>query len=120
MAKHAIVHVEFSANDPVTAAKFYQELFGWNILQMPGMDYWGFEGSPGGGFPKADGQNTLAGSTVVSVSTDDIEASLAKAASLGASTLVPKTEIPSVGWFAVFVDPTGNRVGLYTGLPGQG
>ena len=33
---------------------------------------------------------------------------------LGASTLVPKTEIPGTGWFAIFTDPTGNRMALYT------
>jgi predicted enzyme related to lactoylglutathione lyase len=28
--------------------------------------------------------------------------------------VVPKTEIPGIGWFGVFTDPTGNKVGLYT------
>ena len=51
---------------------------------------------------------------LVYVGTDDIEASLAKAESLGGSTIVPKTEIPGQGWFAVFTDPTGNRMALYT------
>ena len=26
----------------------------------------------------------------------------------------PKTEIPGQGWFAIFSDPTGNRLALYT------
>jgi predicted enzyme related to lactoylglutathione lyase len=83
------------------------------------MDYWMFGGNPSGGLPRVS-ETMPAGSTLVSVSTDDIEASLAKATALGATTLVPKSEIPGMGWYAVFVDPTGNRVGLYTGLPGQG
>jgi predicted enzyme related to lactoylglutathione lyase len=29
--------------------------------------------------------------------------------------VVPKTEIPQVGWFGVFKDPTGNKVALFTG-----
>ena len=42
-----------------------------------------------------------------------------KIESLGGQTLLPKTEIPNIGWFALFADPTGNRVGLFTGLEGQ-
>jgi predicted enzyme related to lactoylglutathione lyase len=30
---------------------------------------------------------------------------------------VPKTEIPGMGWYAIFSDPTGNRIGLFTGRP---
>jgi hypothetical protein len=52
---------------------------------------------------------------LVYVQTDDIEATLAKVESLGGRVLVPKTEIPTVGWFGVFSDPTGNKVGLYSG-----
>ena len=37
-----------------------------------------------------------------------------RAESLGAKTLMPKTSIPGIGWFALFADPTGNQVGLYT------
>jgi predicted enzyme related to lactoylglutathione lyase len=29
-------------------------------------------------------------------------------------------EIPGAGWLAVFTDPMGNRIGLYTGMPQQG
>ena len=50
--------------------------------------------------------------------TDDIDASLAKAESLGGKTVIPKTEIPGVGWFGFFSDPTGNVVSLYTSKEG--
>ncbi len=116
MSKHPIVHVEFSAHDPGAAAKFYAELFGWKVTPMPEMNYFTFdaEGGPGGGFP-AVGEQFKAGDVLAYVATDDIEASLAKAESLGGKTVVPKTEIPSIGWFAMFADPTGNVVGLFTG-----
>jgi predicted enzyme related to lactoylglutathione lyase len=32
---------------------------------------------------------------------------------------MPKTEIPGFGWFGMFMDPTGNRVGLYTSMNPQ-
>jgi len=49
------------------------------------------------------------------VTTDDIEASLEKIGSNGGSTVVPKTEIPGFGHFAIFSDPTGNRIELFSG-----
>jgi predicted enzyme related to lactoylglutathione lyase len=117
MSQHPIVHIEFSAKDPEAAGKFYADLFGWKVESFPGMDYYGFEaqGGPGGGFNPL-GEQVKAGDVYVYVATDDIEATLAQAESLGGKTLVPKTEIPNMGWFAFFTDPTGNKVGLYTGM----
>lgn len=116
-----VVHIELSAKDPKAAGKFYKDLFGWEIEEDEELNYVQFgggEGSVGGGFVSID-ENTPAGTVVPYASTDDIEAALAKAESLGATTLMPKTEIPGVGWFGLFVDPSGNRVGLYTDLNPQ-
>ena len=121
MSKHPIVHVEFSAKDIGAAAKFYGELFGWKTEHLPEMNYTTFDtGSElGGGFnPISDQVKT--GDVFVYVGTDDIETSLAKAESLGGKMVIPKTEIPNVGWFAFFTDPTGNMVGLLSGMGEQG
>ena len=61
-------------------------------------------------------ENNPAGTTVPYVTRDDIEASLEKVGSNGGSTVMPKTEIPGFGHFAVFTDPTGNKSGLYSGI----
>src|SRR5690606_37295808 len=98
------------------ATKFYSALFGWECQAYPEMDYAMFnpgEG-PGGGFPRIDDNLYRANQTLVYVSTDDIEASLAKAESLGGATVLPKTEIPGIGWFGIFKDLSGNHVALYT------
>ena len=117
MPNHPIVHVDIPANDPAASSKFYADLFSWNIQFDQGFDYHMFqaENGPGGGFVKV-GENPpyKAGEVLIYVSTDDIDATLAKAESLGGKTVVPKSEIPHVGWFAFFTDPTGNRIGLYT------
>lgn len=42
----------------------------------------------------------------------DCDASLAQAARLGAKTLVPATDIPNIGRFAIVEDPTGAAVAL--------
>lgn len=121
MSKHPIVHIEFSAKDPLAAAKFYSDLFGWKTEHLPQMNYVTFEaeGGPGGGFNPL-GEQVKAGDAFVYVATGDIEVSLSKAVSLGGKTLVPKTEIPNIGWFALFSDPTGNTVGLFTGMGESG
>jgi uncharacterized protein len=121
MSKHPIVHVEISANDLQAASKFYGELFGWKIEHIPEMNYATFEtgeGEVGGGLNPITDSNP-AGTVAVYVNTDDIEASLKKAESLGGKTVFPKTEIPGMGWFGLFSDPTGNVLGLYTTMREQ-
>lgn len=116
MSEHPIAHIEFSATDPEKADKFYQELFGWKLETMPQMDYVIFETEPdlGGGFPRVDNETIKPGDVIVYVHTDDIQASLAMVETLDGKVLLPKTEIPTIGWYALFADPTGNRVALFT------
>jgi predicted enzyme related to lactoylglutathione lyase len=120
MPEHTIVHLEFSAKDPNAAGKFYGELFGWKIDFMEEMDYVTYQITEelGGGFLDISNENYNVGDIIPYVSTPDIEGTLAKAEELGGKILQPKTEIPGIGWFAFFADPTGNRVGIYSGLEG--
>ena len=117
MSTHPIVHIEISAQNLEAAVHFYAELFGWKIDPMPEMYYATFEaeGGPGGGFNPVS-ERIPAGLVLIYVATDDVEASLAKAVALGGKVIVPKTEIPNIGWFGVFTDPTGNSIGLFTGM----
>jgi hypothetical protein len=48
------------------------------------------------------------------VVSDDIEADLVRIKALGGTVLKEKTEIPNIGWFALFKDPTGNTLSLFT------
>ena len=117
MSKHPIVHVEFSALDREASVKFYADLFGWKIESIPEMNYATFEPGEGvgGGLNPVQDENP-AGTVIVYIGTDDIDASLAKAQKLGGKAIVPKTEIPGMGWFGIFLDPTGNKIGLYTAM----
>lgn len=116
MAKNEIVHVDFPAKDIIAAGKFYDALFGWRYTHYPKMQYVMFaaEHGPGGGFVEASSDRPI-GEVLVHVETDDIDETLARAKSLGAQVLMPKTESPGIGWFATFADPSGNKVALYTG-----
>ncbi len=122
MAGHPIVHIDISAKDTAAASKFYAELCGWHIDFAPDFTYYQFrgDGGPGGGFVKVDGQMYKQGDILLYIAADDIEAFLKKAATLGGKTLQPKTEIPGVGWFALFADPSGNRMGVFTAKNLQG
>jgi predicted enzyme related to lactoylglutathione lyase len=39
---------------------------------------------------------------------------------MGGRVIFPKDEIPQTGWFALFQDPTGNVLGLYTSMNSSG
>lgn len=119
MANHPIIHVDFSAENLAGAAQFYKELFGWQITAYPEMNYYTFtsEGGPGGGFNEVGSQiggtvEVPPGHVLIYVATDDVDKTLAKAEQMGGKTLLPKTEIQGMGWYAVFTDPTGNQIGL--------
>ena len=118
MSRRNIVHVEIPAANVESAGKFYQDLFGWKIQPMPEMNYSMWEAGNGdeyGGFPQVSDDNP-AGQVLVYIASDDIEADLKKVEKLGGKVLHQKTEIPGMGWFGVFQDPTGNTLGLYTSL----
>ncbi len=122
MSNHSFVHVEFPATNSAQSAEFYSGLFGWEMHHMPEFDYYTFASGEGqgGGFNKVGstegGFEVAPGQVLVYVNTDDIDGDLAKAEQLGGSVVSPKQEIPGIGWYAVFRDPAGNQVGLYTGL----
>jgi predicted enzyme related to lactoylglutathione lyase len=50
---------------------------------------------------------------------DDIEASTAKAKSLGATVMRDVTEVMDMGWLSIIVDPTGAALGLWKPKPRQ-
>ncbi len=121
MPEHTIVHVEIPAQDPQGTSRFYSELFGWQLHPIPAMNYIRFQTANGltGGFVGVGGpEQHRTGELLVYFESDDIDGDLQKAEQLGGKILVPKTEIPNTGWFGVFQDPAGNRLGLFkrTGL----
>jgi predicted enzyme related to lactoylglutathione lyase len=113
---HAIVHVESPAQDPASISQFYAGLFGWQLFPLPGMGYIRFQTGDGttGGLVEIGGPlQHRAGELLVYVGSDDIDGDLRRAELLGGKILVPKTPIPNTGWFGLFQDPAGNRLGLF-------
>ncbi len=119
MTTYPVNHLEIAASDPNAAAEFYKAVFGWKIEVDESMNYVQFvaeEGGIGGAFTELS-ENNPAGTVLAYVTTDDIEASLGKIEANGGKTIMPKTEIPGIGWFGVFADATGGTLALYTGKP---
>jgi predicted enzyme related to lactoylglutathione lyase len=118
MSRRNIVHVEIPSANVESAARFYQDLFGWKIQPVPEMNYTMWEAGNGdeyGGFPLVSDDNP-AGQVLIYIDSDDIDADLKNVQKLGGKVLTQKTEIPGMGWFGVFIDPTGNVLGLYTSM----
>jgi len=116
MTNRSIVHIEIPAKGRADLAKFYAEMFGWEVQAMDdkGMEYTIWQsGNIRGGFPDSD-DNYKPGDVIVYIDSKDIDADLKKIGGNGGKTLLGKTEIPGVAWYAFFADPTGNRMALYT------
>ena len=108
------MHIELSTDDAGKAKEFYGQLLDWKLEDMGPMTYTvinvGDEGTGGGIAPKMSPEAPNAWMPYVQV--DDVDASKAKAESLGATVLVDKQEVPNMGWF-IIIDPTGATIGLW-------
>jgi predicted enzyme related to lactoylglutathione lyase len=112
-----VVHWEIQAADAGNQRAFYTDLFGWSIdannPQNYGMVGSAGDGAIGGGISSAqDGKSYV----TFYVEVPDINASLAKAESLGGSTVMPRMDIGMV-ILAQFRDPEGNVIGLIESTP---
>ena len=116
-----IMWLELASTDIPASAKFYSDLFGWPMTRDEQMDYtmtdFGRD-ETGVGFARVDeAQGVDAGSVLVYVDVSDVDATIARAKELGALIYLDKTEIPTVGWMAIFGDPGGNRIGVMQSMP---
>ena len=107
-----IVHFEVPSKDTGRAKEFWGSLFGWEFeLFSEPMEYNMIRGmQPGGGIYPAQGEES--GLTVY-FGTDDVATHVARVEELGGSVVMPKTPIPSIGYFAVCQDTEGNTFSLF-------
>ena len=122
---HTIVHFEIPANNTQKLKTFYENVLGWKIIKssMPGMEYWLIQTVPTDekGMPQRPGVNgglyprtpDMPNATQINyISIENIDEYTAKVEKEGGKILVPKQQIPNVGWFVVAADPEGNTFGL--------
>lgn len=114
MTDHRIVHWELMGPDGDALKSFYEGMFGWKTEAVPGFDSYymtngdetGLAGAVGKGGEQMPQYQTM---YIQVASVDD---HLAKAESLGATTLMPRTVVPGTVTFGLFTDPAGNMVGI--------
>jgi uncharacterized protein len=116
-----VIHFEIPAADPEKLSAFYQKVFGWKFDKWPGpMEYWmvttGKEGEPGinGGMMKKPGGIA---STTNTIGVDSVDNAVAAVLKAGGKNIMPKTPIPTVGYFAYCEDTEGNMFGVMQADP---
>ena len=113
-ASGRIVWAEHMTTDPKKSKEFYTKLMGWGIQPFGSptepYDMLTNGGTPFGGVMKLPAQAQKMGAPshwLFYVLVDDLDQAHGKAGKLGAQTLVPPTDIPTVGRFTVMKDPQG-------------
>ena len=114
-----VAYFEIISDDHERAQRFYAELFGWTPQTDPSMgDYALMDTGNGddavGGGIGASSEDDGAGVRLY-MRVDDLAGYLERAEKLGGKTVVPPMDLPSgYGRIAVFADPDGNKVGLWS------
>jgi predicted enzyme related to lactoylglutathione lyase len=115
--KHTIVHFEIPADDVERAKAFYGGLFGWEFSTPRGFpDYWTFltgdpETDAGGGLMARQSPDQVGLITYFGV--ESIDDTTARVRELGGTVVVPKQEVPGMGWLATYLDPEGNLFAVW-------
>lgn len=111
----AICHNEIFALDLDESAKFYDNLFGWTTSSHDeGYLSWEDTGGNSGGFTTAGAPITNPAATFY-IKVKDIPETLSKIKKHGGVIIRLKTEIGGGhGFYALFRDPAGNNVGLWS------
>ncbi len=123
MVDHTIVHFEIPADNVEKLRKFYSGVFGWKIEKMPGpTEYWSIETVPvdkkgmavrpgvNGGMMK---KQNPAHKPVNYIAVESVDEYAKKIETLGGKILVPKMEVPGMGWWTLALDPEGNQLGIF-------
>jgi uncharacterized protein len=117
-----VVHFEVAGKDAEKLQGYYSELFGWEIDADNEMKYGivAREGNTnadgvgiGGGI--SGGPEGYAGHVTFYVEVPDVEASLAKAESLGGTRMMGPDEVMPGLTIGLFNDPEGHVIGVMTG-----
>ena len=124
-----VCHFEIPFADKPRATAFYQKVFGWQFIDVPGEAPYTFaittpadeQGNPetpgginGGMFRREDGGG--AQSPVLIIEVASCEQRVREVEAAGGEILVSPTEIPNMGIYAQFRDPEGSVLGLWQPL----
>ncbi len=120
--KNSINWFEIPVTDFARAKKFYETLFGMEIMEMPHPVYkYGMlpadmqNGGVGGGIVQGEGFVPSARGTLIYLNGgEDLSIPLAKIEKAGGKIILSKTSIGGNGFMAHFIDTEGNKVALHS------
>lgn len=113
MKPGSFVHIEIASSDPERTKKFFEDVFEWDFESVPEMNYHTYEApSPPHGGLMSPMENQRPGILNYLLS-GDIDTDVKRIEAAGGRILQPKMEIPGVGWWASFEEPTGIVLALF-------
>ncbi len=111
-----IHHFEINADDPLRAKTFYEKAFSWKVEKWEGpIEYWlieaGDEDEEGinGGLQKREAPTDHIFNYIHIKSVEEVKSKIEK---YGGSIESPKIAVPGVGYFYMFKDTEGNKLGI--------
>ena len=120
----AFCWMELMTRDAAAAGKFYAGLFGWTLKPSTFdgnyTELWQGETPVGGMMAITPEMGPMPSYWGVYWQVGDVDASAAKAKSLGAKVMVGPQDIPTVGRFAALQDPQGAMFSIFKPAEGQG
>ena len=113
---------EIPVTDFTRAKKFYETLFGMEVMEMPHPTYkYGMlpadmqNGGVGGGIVQGEGFEPSTKGTIVYLNGgEDLSVPLSRVETAGGKIILPKTAIGGNGFMAQFIDTEGNRIALHS------
>jgi uncharacterized protein len=107
-----IIHWEFVVPNADKARAFYRKIFDWRFddKAFPGYTIIDTGADPNGALTTSPRAPMAGLNTYFEVS--NLNLTLRNVVELGGKILVPPTDIPSVGAYAMFADPVGVAVGI--------
>jgi uncharacterized protein len=100
-----IVYFEIAGPAGAGLRAFYSEVFDWTVDAASGVS-----ASSTGGL--RGGLRDDPAEKIIYLGVADIDAALARVEAAGGVVVLPRTVVPGVVTFALFLDPAGNRLGL--------
>jgi uncharacterized protein len=116
-----IHHFDIPVDDATRAKQFYKDVFGWDMKKLesqvdPKVELWMCETEDENGRKGITGgmmkRNTLPSVTNY-ISVNSIDEYISKINKSGGKVTMPRTQIPNVGSFAMFLDSENNLFGLF-------
>jgi len=119
--ENSVTHFEIYGEEPAKLADFYRNVFGWQVEQMPGVNYWRIQ--TGSTEPKAlHGGLTYRAipdlnSWMLFVNVASLDDTVALVPKLGGSIVRAKTAVPRTAWVTILADPAKNIFGVWQADP---